>query len=36
MTEIKGNYDFALEFSPEDFRAMLDPIGDRGWSSASA
>src|SRR5439155_25229226 len=23
MTEIKGNYDFALEFSPEDFRAML-------------
>ncbi len=23
MTEIKGNYDFTLEFSPEDFRAML-------------
>jgi uncharacterized protein (TIGR03435 family) len=23
MTELKGNYDFALEFSPEDFRAML-------------
>jgi uncharacterized protein (TIGR03435 family) len=22
-TEIKGNYDFTLEFSPEDFRAML-------------
>ena len=23
MTELKGNYDFAMEFSPEDFRAMM-------------
>ena len=23
MTELKGSYDFALEFSPEDFRAMM-------------
>ncbi len=23
MTQIQGTYDFALEFSPEDFRAML-------------
>jgi len=23
MTELKGNYDFMLEFSPEDFRAMM-------------
>lgn len=22
MTEIKGNYDFTIELSPEDFRAM--------------
>jgi len=23
MTELKGNYDFTLEFTPEDFRAMM-------------
>jgi uncharacterized protein (TIGR03435 family) len=23
MTELKGNYDFTLEFTPEDYRAML-------------
>ena len=23
MMELKGNYDFALQFSPEDFRAMM-------------
>ena len=23
MTELKGSYDFALEFTPEDFRAMM-------------
>jgi len=23
MTELKGNYDFTMEFSPEDFRAMM-------------
>jgi uncharacterized protein (TIGR03435 family) len=23
MTELKGNYDFSIEFSPEDFRAMM-------------
>lgn len=23
MTDLKGNYDFALEFSPEDFRGMM-------------
>jgi uncharacterized protein (TIGR03435 family) len=23
MTELEGNYDFALEFAPEDFRAMM-------------
>ena len=23
MTELKGNYDFIMEFSPEDFRAMM-------------
>jgi len=23
MTELKGNYDFVIEFSPEDYRAML-------------
>jgi uncharacterized protein (TIGR03435 family) len=23
MTDLKGNYDFTMEFSPEDFRAMM-------------
>jgi len=23
MTELKGSYDFTMEFSPEDFRAMM-------------
>jgi uncharacterized protein (TIGR03435 family) len=23
MTGLKGNYDFSMEFSPEDFRAMM-------------
>jgi len=23
MTQIQGNFDFSLEFSPEDFRAMI-------------
>jgi uncharacterized protein (TIGR03435 family) len=23
MTELNGNYDFTMEFSPEDFRAMM-------------
>jgi len=34
MTELKGNYDFMLEFSPEDFRSHDDPVGDRGWRFA--
>jgi len=23
MTQLQGNYDFAMEFSPDDFRAMM-------------
>ena len=23
MTDLKGNYDFTMEFSPDDFRAMM-------------